>query len=41
MAIFGISNYFIPMLNLLGTFVPPLGGAIIGDYFFVWKRTNP
>ena len=33
----GNSNYFIPMLNLLGTFVPPLGGAIIGDYFFVSK----
>lgn len=41
MAIFGISNYFIPMLNLLGTFVPPLGGAIIGDYFFVSKGQIP
>lgn len=41
MAIFGISNYFIPMLNLLGTFVPPLGGAIIGDYFFVYKGRIP
>ncbi len=41
MAIFGISNYFIPMLNLLGTFVPPLGGAIIGDYFFVSKGRIP
>ncbi len=41
MAIFGISNYFIPMLNLLGTFIPPLGGAIIGDYFFVSKGKIP
>ena len=41
MAILGISNYFIPMLNLLGTFVPPLGGAIIGDYFFVSKGRIP
>lgn len=41
MAIFGISSVFIPMLNLLGTFVPPLGGAIIGDYFFVSKGRIP
>lgn len=41
MAILGISNYFLPMLNLLGTFVPPLGGAIIGDYFFVCKGRIP
>ncbi|MFQ7473660.1 MAG: cytosine permease [Anaerovoracaceae bacterium] len=41
MAILGIHNYFIPMLNLLGTFVPPLGGAIIGDYFFVSKGRIP
>ncbi len=41
MAIFGISNYFLPVLNLLGTFVPPLGGAIIGDYFFVSKGRIP
>lgn len=41
MAILGISNYFIPMLNLLGTFVPPLGGVIIGDYFFVSKGRIP
>lgn len=41
MAILGISNYFLPMLNLLGTFVPPLGGVIIGDYFFVCKGKIP
>ena len=41
MAIFNISNYFLPMLNLLGTFVPPLGGVIIGDYFFNYKGKIP
>ena len=41
MAIFGISNYFIPALNLLGTFVPPVGGVMIGDYLFVYKRRLP
>lgn len=41
MAIFGISNYFIPALNLLGTFVPPVGGAIIGDFLFVYKKRIP
>ncbi|NLD19525.1 MAG: cytosine permease [Clostridiales bacterium] len=41
MAVCGISSYFIPMLNLLGTFVPPLGGAIIGDYLFVSKGRIP
>ena len=29
------------LLNLLGTFVPPLGGAIIGDYFFYAKGRIP
>lgn len=41
MAIAGVSAIFIPMLNLLGTFVPPLGGAIIGDYFFVNRGKIP
>lgn len=40
-SIVGIVNHFIPLLNLLGTFVPPLGGAIIGDYFFVSKSRIP
>lgn len=41
MAIFGISSYFIPALNLLGTFVPPVGGVMIGDFLFVYKRRIP
>lgn len=40
-SIVGIVNYFMPLLNLLGTFVPPLGGAIIGDYFFYAKGRIP
>ena len=41
MAIVGISSIFIPMLNVFGTFIPPLGGVIIGDYLFVSKRKLP
>ncbi len=41
MAIIGISTIFIPMLNIFGTFIPPLGGVIIGDYFFVYKGKIP
>ncbi|CAN5879267.1 hypothetical protein BH23ACT10_BH23ACT10_33060 [soil metagenome] len=26
---------------LLGVFIPPLGGAIIGDYLFVWRGELP
>jgi cytosine permease len=40
-AIAGVGSYFIPMLNLFGTFIPPLGGVIIGDFFFTYKRTLP
>lgn len=41
LAIAGVSNIFIPMLNIFGTFIPPLGGVIIGDYLFVYKRRIP
>lgn len=41
MALSGISTIFIPMLGLFGTFIPPLGGAIIGDFLFVWKTKIP
>lgn len=36
-----IYNYFIPWLVFLGIFIPPLGGTIIGDYFFIWKAKLP
>lgn len=41
MACAGVTNVFLPMLGLLGTFVPPIGGAIMGDYFFVYKQKLP
>ena len=40
-AVAGIGGHFIPMLNLFGTFIPPLGGVIIGDYFLVFKGKIP
>jgi cytosine permease len=41
LAIFGVSSVFIPMLNIFGTFIPPLGGVIIGDFFFVHRGKLP
>lgn len=41
LAIFDVANYFVPVLNLLGIFIPPLGGAIIGDYFLVCRGKIP
>ena len=37
-AAFGILNYFIEWLILLGLFIAPVGGALIGDYFSNRKR---
>jgi cytosine permease len=31
----------IAYLSGLGLFIPPLGGIIIGDYYFVWKAKLP
>lgn len=36
-----VYSLFIPWLIMLGIFIPPLGGAIIGDYLFTWKRSMP
>lgn len=41
LAITGIYDFLITYLNGLGLFIPPLGGIIIGDYFFVWKANLP
>ncbi len=41
LAITGIYNHIIVYLSGLGVFIPPLGGVIIGDYFFVWKSKIP
>ena len=40
-AVMGVGTYFIPLLNLFGIFIPPLGGVIIGDYIFTYKRSIP
>jgi len=40
-AVAGVGAYFIPLLNLFGTFIPPLGGVIIGDFFFTYKKNLP
>lgn len=41
LALTGIYDFLISYLVLLSVFIPPLGGAIIGDYFFVWQRRLP
>lgn len=41
MAITGIYEVFIQFLIYLGIFIPPLGGILIGDFFFTWKRKLP
>ncbi len=40
-AIVGVGAYFIPLLNLFGTFIPPLGGVIIGDFIFTYRKRLP
>lgn len=37
----GIYNYLIPYLTLLGTFIPPIGGVLIADFFLVRKGRYP
>ncbi len=41
MAVTGIYNVFMSFLIALGVFIPPLGGIIIGDYFYSWKKVFP
>ncbi|NPV43585.1 MAG: cytosine permease [Firmicutes bacterium] len=37
----GIYSWFIPWLVMLGIFIPPLGGTIIGDFLFTWRGKMP
>ena len=37
----GFYAQLINFLVLLGIFIPPLGGVMLGDYFFVYKRRMP
>lgn len=41
LAVSGAYNFFIPFLIMLGVFIPPLGGVIIGDFAFNWKGKLP
>lgn len=41
LAITGIYDMIMPWLEALGTYIPPLGGVIIGDFFFVWQGKLP
>lgn len=41
LAVTGIYNYLITWLLFLGTFIPPLGGVILGDFVFRWKGKVP
>ncbi|MCP4746648.1 MAG: cytosine permease [Desulfobacteraceae bacterium] len=41
LAILGMYNYLIPYLILLGTFIPPIGGVIMADFFYKHKGLYP
>lgn len=34
---FGAINYFVQYMTVLGTYIPPIGGVMIADYFIVRK----
>ena len=37
----GIYNLIMPILILSGTFIPPLGGIIVGDLLCTWRKKLP
>ena len=41
LALLGIADAFVPWLNLLGQYVPPLGGVIIADFLLCWRLRIP
>jgi cytosine permease len=41
LALGGVQNHLIDYLVLLGVFIPPLGGVIIGDYLARWRNGMP
>ncbi|MDN7119798.1 cytosine permease [Nocardioides sp. ChNu-153] len=41
LALAGMHEHLVDYLVLLGIFVPPLGGVIIGDYLARWRRGMP
>jgi len=40
-AVSGLGSQLVPFLSLLGVVIPPLGGAIIGMFFLVWRGRDP
>ncbi|SHF71839.1 cytosine permease [Geodermatophilus nigrescens] len=38
LALAGVEDHLVDYLVLLGTFIPPLGGVIIGDFLARWRR---
>lgn len=38
LALAGVQNHLVSYLDLLGTFIPPLGGVIIADFWCRWRR---
>lgn len=41
LAVLGMYEWLIPFLVLLGTFIPPIGGVIMANYFVGYKRQYP
>lgn len=41
LALTGVHNHLVDYLSLLGTFIPPLGGVLIGDFLCRWRRGIP
>lgn len=41
LALTGAYAFLIGFLVFLGIFIPPIGGVLIGDYFFTYKRKMP
>ncbi|AEF55225.1 cytosine permease [Marinomonas posidonica] len=41
LAVFGMYHYLIPFLVLLGTFIPPIGGVIMADFWVRHKGQYP
>ncbi|ADK82748.1 purine-cytosine permease family protein [Sediminispirochaeta smaragdinae] len=37
-AFLDITDFFVPFLVFLGVFIPPIGGVIVVDYYFLGKR---
>jgi cytosine permease len=41
LAILGFYDWLVPWLLLLGTFIPPIGGVIMADFFYKYRGTYP